>query len=253
VSRDATVTGATMVHLRVPPDLVERTAVLLAAAPSVCNLVRFRAAATTPDGDLVSCDVAREAASVVVAELRELGLERRGSIVLEAVETALSDAARRAERAAPGSPADAVVWEEVELRTSESSQLSVSFLAFMVLATLIAAMGILTDSQILIIGAMVVGPEFGPLAGICVAVVERRLRLARRSLAALAVGFPVAIGAALVTTLLLRGVDRAPDALSAGSHRRRSSSRGRTCTRSSSGSSPASQACSRSRRRSPVR
>jgi hypothetical protein len=88
----------------------------------------------------------------------------------------------------------------------------------MVLATLIAAMGILTDSQILIIGAMVVGPEFGPLAGICVAVVERRLRLARRSLAALAVGFPLAIGSALTATLLLRGVDRAPEALSAGSH-----------------------------------
>src|SRR5688572_3150873 len=38
--------------------------------------------------------------------------------------------------------------------------------------------GILTDSLILIIGAMVVGPEFGPLAGLCVAVVQRELPLA---------------------------------------------------------------------------
>ena len=44
--------------------------------------------------------------------------------------------------------------------------LSGSFLAFMVLATLIAAIGIVTDSIILIIAAMVVGPEFGPLAGL---------------------------------------------------------------------------------------
>ena len=93
----------------------------------------------------------------------------------------MSAIARRAERVAAGSPADAVVWEEVEARTSEGTELSGSFLAFMVVATMIAGVGILTDSIVLIIGAMVVGPEFGPLAALCVALVERRLDLARRS------------------------------------------------------------------------
>ena len=93
---------------------------------------------------------------------------------LESVDTAVSETARRAERVAAGSPADAVVWEEVEARTSEGTELSGSFLAFMVLATMIAGVGILTDSIVLIIGAMVVGPEFGPLAALCVALVQRR-------------------------------------------------------------------------------
>ena len=105
------------------------------------------------------------------------------------------------------------MWEEVESRTSETAALSGGFLAFMVLATLIAGVGILTDSLILIIGAMVVGPEFGPLAGICVALVQRRLELARRSLVALAVGFPLAISARTSAPLLLRAVDRGPDEL----------------------------------------
>ena len=52
----------------------------------------------------------------------------------------------------------------------------------MVVATLIAAVGILTDQLILIIGAMVVGPEFGPLAGLCVAIVQKRGDAGRRSL-----------------------------------------------------------------------
>ena len=39
----------------------------------------------------------------------------------------------------------------------------------MVLACLIASVGIYLGSPILIVGAMVVGPEFGPLAGFCVA------------------------------------------------------------------------------------
>jgi uncharacterized hydrophobic protein (TIGR00271 family) len=110
------------------------------------------------------------------------------------------------------------VWEEVETRTSESAELSASFLAFMVLATLIAAVGILTDSIILIIGAMVVGPEFGPLAGLCVALVQRRPDLARRSARALAVGFPIGIAAAFLLTLLLRAGGRGPDQLNAGTH-----------------------------------
>ena len=71
-------------------------------------------------------------------------------------------------------PSDAVVWEEVEARTSETTELGGNFLVFMVLACLIASVGIFTGSPILIVGAMVVGPEFGPLAGLCVAIVERR-------------------------------------------------------------------------------
>jgi hypothetical protein len=52
----------------------------------------------------------------------------------------------------------------VESRTSEETQLSINFVEFMMIAALIAAVGILLDSPILIVGAMVVGPEFGPIA-----------------------------------------------------------------------------------------
>ncbi len=196
-----------------PPALAEQVLDALERTASVLNVVHLPGVARHPTGDLILCDIAREDASVVLAELRELGLPEQGTIAIETVDTSISTAARAAERAAAGSPADAVVWEEVESRTSESAELSGSFLAFMVLATMIAAVGILTDSVILIIGAMVVGPEFGPLAGICVALVHRRLALARRSLLALAVGFPAAIAATYLGTVLLRAADRAPEEL----------------------------------------
>ena len=204
-----------MIHLRMvaPPALAERVLAALERKASVINVIHLPGAARSPSGDVILCDVAREDASVVLAELRDLGLAEQGTIAIETVDTAISTAARAAEHAAAGSPSDAVVWEEVESRTSESAELSGSFLAFMVLATLIAGVGILTDSVILIIGAMVVGPEFGPLAGVCVALVHRRLALARRSLIALAVGFPVAIAATYLGTLLLRAADRGPDEL----------------------------------------
>ena len=111
------------------------------------------------------------------------------------------------------------MWEEVEARTSDSAELSGSFLAFMVLATAIAGVGILTDSVILIIGAMVVGPEFGPLRGACASRwSQRRMELARKSLKALLVGFPVAIAATCLGTLALRAAGPAPDDLAAGTH-----------------------------------
>jgi uncharacterized hydrophobic protein (TIGR00271 family) len=208
-----------MVHLRIvsPPELTGQVIDVL-TRDSVINVIRLDGAARRPDGDVVLCDVAREDASVVIADLKALHLHERGSIVLEPIDTAISKAAEEAELRAPGLPSDAVVWEEVEQRTSENVELSGVFLLFMVLAALIAAVGIFLDSEILIVGAMVVGPEFGPIAGFCVALVQRRRDLALRSGVALAVGFPLAITAVFLTTLIYKAIDLTPQDFSAEDH-----------------------------------
>ena len=184
-----------MVHLRiVAPDwLAERVLELLRESRSVVNVIYLKGAAQKPEGDVILADVTREDASVIVDDLRELRVPDHGSVAIELVDTEISEAGEQAERQAPGLVSDAVIWEEVEHRTSENTELSISFVAFMTLAMLIAAIGILLDQPILIIGAMVVGPEFGPLAGLSVAIVELRGELVRRSLLALAVGFPVGV------------------------------------------------------------
>ena len=202
-----------MIHLRIvaPEEVAHKALEVLSASPAVLNIVHLHGAATKPEGDLILCDVAREEASVIIGDLKELEIPRVGSIAVEHIETALSDAAEAAERAAPGLPSDAVVWEEVEQRADENTELSVSFVAFMVLAMQIGAVGILLDQPILIVGAMVVGPEFGPLAGLSVALVERRPDFARRSLAALGVGFPAGIVLACLATLVFQWIGASPD------------------------------------------
>jgi uncharacterized hydrophobic protein (TIGR00271 family) len=202
-----------MIHLRIvaPEEVAHKALEVLYGSPAVLNVVHLHAAAKKPDGDLILCDVAREEASVIIGDLKELEIPRVGSIAVEHIDTALSDAAVAAEKAAPGQPSDAVVWEEVEQRTSENTELSVSFLAFMVLAMQIGAVGILLDQPILIVGAMVVGPEFGPLAGLSVALVQGRKDLARRSFTALGVGFPVGIAMACLATLVFKWTGASPD------------------------------------------
>jgi uncharacterized hydrophobic protein (TIGR00271 family) len=192
-----------MVHLRIvaPHDLTPKVIALLEASRATCNLVLLDGAALKPSGDVILCDIAREDTSVLVEDMKELGVARRGSISIDEIDSQISEAARNAERATRGSGADAVVWEEVEARTSESTELSGTFVAFLALACLIASVGIFVGSPILIVGAMIVGPEFGPLAGLCVAMIERRRGVAVRSLAALAVGFPIGITAAFLFTL----------------------------------------------------
>ncbi|MGH2983350.1 MAG: DUF389 domain-containing protein [Solirubrobacterales bacterium] len=209
-----------MVHLRivVPSHNAEHALDLLQGIPSVCNLIYLPGAAHKPEGDVILCDVAREDASVVVSDLKELEIHIEGSIAIEDVDSLVSEAGVRAEKAAAGFPSDAVVWEEVEARTSENTELSASFLLFMVLACLIASVGIMLDSPILIIGAMVVGPEFGPIAGFCVAAVQRRGDLAKRSLLPLLIGFPVGITAAYLFTLGIRAAGLTPEGFSAEVH-----------------------------------
>ena len=209
-----------MVHLRIvaPDEPARKVRELCKRSPAVINVVHLRAASQKPEGDVILCDVAREDASVIISDLKELDIPKVGSIAVEHIDTAISEAATAAEAAAAGLPSDAVVWEEVEARTSEQTELSVTFVLFMIAAMQISAVGIVLDEPILIVGAMVLGPEFGPLAAVCVALVQRQATLARRSMLALAVGFPLGTLSAFVTTLFMRWIGEFPDTFDEARH-----------------------------------
>ena len=199
-----------VLHLRIvcPAPTTAAAVEVLRGDPGVTNVVRHPGVCLAPAGDLLEADVAREAADAVVDHLQALGLEETGSIVLETVDTALGRSIQEAEEAAPGEGDDALVWEQVENATDGGATNSATFYAFLVLATLIAAVGLLTDSQVLIVGAMVLGPEFGPLAALAIALVRRRRDLVAGPLRALGLGFPlaVAVTAAAVLALDLAGL-----------------------------------------------
>ncbi|MGW7459532.1 DUF389 domain-containing protein [Streptomyces sp. NPDC054797] len=198
-----------MLHLRMitPHHLTDRVVELIDQTVGTTHLVVLPGAARDPEGDLVLCDVAREAADELLQEMRTLGIDKTGSIAVENIDLSISRRADAAEEEAPGEAADAVVWEQLAEATHEESTLTITYSAFMILATMIAACGVVLDNAILIVGAMAVGPEFGPLAGICTGLVQRRPRLAGRSLVALVVGFTAAIVATTVFSLGMDALD----------------------------------------------
>ncbi|WP_395362659.1 DUF389 domain-containing protein [Streptomyces sp. YH02] len=198
-----------MLHLRliVPPDRTPAAVEVIESTVGTTHLVVLPGAARDPSGDVVMCDVAREAGDELLKGLRGLRIDQDGSIAVGNIDLSLSTRADRAEKEAPGEPADAVIWEQLTGATHEESTLSITYSAFMILATMIAACGVVLDNAILIVGAMAVGPEFGPLAGVCTAVVRRAPKLAARSLIALLVGFAAAIAATTVFSLGMDALD----------------------------------------------
>ncbi|MFF3758761.1 DUF389 domain-containing protein [Streptomyces sp. NPDC002185] len=198
-----------MLHLRmiVPPDRTSEAVRLIESTVGTAHLVVLPGAARDPTGDVVMCDVAREAGHQLLGGLRALRIDQDGSIAVDNIDFSLSTRAEEAEAEAPGEPADAVIWEQLADATHEESTLSITYSAFMILATMIAACGVVLDNAILIVGAMAVGPEFGPLAGVCTAIVQRAPKLAARSLFALVVGFAAAIAATTVFSLGMDALD----------------------------------------------
>ncbi|MFN2479725.1 MAG: DUF389 domain-containing protein [Pseudonocardiaceae bacterium] len=193
-----------MLHLRVtcPAENTDAVIDTLRKEPGAVHLTVLRGAAIDPPGDLVEADMVREAADAVLAALCGLGVDHVGGVTLEPLDTVLSDAADAAAVTVPGEPADAVVWDELIARTGDDSRLTFTFMAFLTLACLIAVVGVVTDSPITVVGAMVVGPEFAPLAAMAVGLVLRRGDLIRRAAMALGLGFPLAMLIAAAGALL---------------------------------------------------
>jgi len=197
-----------LVHLRltVPADLTPRVRALLLEDDCATNVTVVEGAALEPQGDLVECDVARERVGSVLSELGRLGLEQRGGIVLTTPTGAPFDAAKRLEAAAPGHPDDAVIWESVEDIATAGAVPTVSFHVFLVIAVALAAIAVINDSSVLVVGAMVVGPEFSAVAAASAGIVLRRPALVWRSLRLLVLAFCFAVVVVTVLALVGRGL-----------------------------------------------
>lgn len=197
-----------VIHVRavspshITPDLLR----LLERNAGVLNLVVLPEAARGPRGDAVQFDVITAEANRVLHQLRDLKVDRTGSIIIQTVETSISDEAARAERREPPGRDFSPVWEQVDSRIRTLGVYPVSWFVLLTIAALIATIGILTNSQILIVGAMIVGPEYGAIMSVALGLNKHERDRIRDGLRALAIGFLIAIVASLVFGLVVHGL-----------------------------------------------
>jgi uncharacterized hydrophobic protein (TIGR00271 family) len=101
-------------------------------------------------------------------------------------------------------------WVEVMGQARANSRPLARYLALINVAAVIAALGVITSSSILIVGAMAVSPDLLPICATCVALVGGRRDLARRALATLVLGLALVVVTAAVLAALLKWADLLP-------------------------------------------
>ncbi len=88
-----------MLHLRLitPADRTDEVVHLIGRTVGTTHLVVLPGCARDPEGDVVMCDVAREAGDELISRLRALGIDRSGAITAESIDLSLSEHADEAE------------------------------------------------------------------------------------------------------------------------------------------------------------
>ena len=95
-----------------------------------------------------------------------------------------------------------MVWADVMGTAWLNARPLARYLAFMVVAGVIASYGVVDNNGILIVGAMAVSPDLLPITAIAVGIVGRQAQLAGRALLTLALGLAAAGLAAAVSTFI---------------------------------------------------
>jgi uncharacterized hydrophobic protein (TIGR00271 family) len=169
--------------------LLERVASTLDQTDGVSHVAC--ADATRPGCSLVSARVRPRSVDALLDALHGLGVAD-SNVTLDRIEVVGALSRGRAERT--------MVWADVLGTAWLNARPLARYLAFMVVAGVIASYGVVDNNGILIVGAMAVSPDLLPITAIAVGIVGRQAELASRALLTLALGLGAAGLAAAAST-----------------------------------------------------
>ena len=147
--------------------------------------------ATQPGQSLVSARVRPRSVDVLLDALHGLGIADT-AIALSRIDVIGALAQGRRDQT--------MVWADVMGAAWVNARPLARYLAFMVVAGVIACYGVVDDNGILIVGAMAVSPDLLPITAIAVGIVGRQAQLAGRALLTLGLGMAAAGLAAAAST-----------------------------------------------------
>jgi uncharacterized hydrophobic protein (TIGR00271 family) len=164
----------------------------------------------TIDGAVaVSAEIDAATADAVIERLASLGIESN-DLTLWRVPGIQPLGWHRRTRS---EESDVQVWAEIVGRADENAKLASTYLIFMASAGIIAGIGVLTGSAVLLVGAMALSPDLLPISATAIGVVERRWQLAIKAIRVLLIGLATGALGAFAATALLRLFNRVPDDL----------------------------------------
>jgi len=180
-------------------------AALLRELDGVRRVVRQPDEAAEGGGTVFFADVEPMAADRLVEEIAAMGISV-DDYLLTRVEVVAPQG-----RGVGGRGVDGFAWVEVMGQARANSRPLARYLALINVAAVIAALGVISSSGILIVGAMAVSPDLLPICATCVGLVAGRRKLATRAFATLIIGMVVVVVTAAVLSALLKLTGLLPD------------------------------------------
>ena len=183
-----------------PPDMTKKVKALLQEEPETSNIVTMQAVVADAEKDVVTAFVRREATDVVIGHLRTLRQWDAGELSFIEVDLEVH---RDLKQLDEDEEDDTIGWEMVLNLAHAESRLTWWYLMFMAVAGLIAAVGLIQNLPVLLVGAMSLSPDLAPTNSIAVALTAGAFHDFRRSLRTLALGLGAATAVAFLFTLIL--------------------------------------------------
>jgi uncharacterized hydrophobic protein (TIGR00271 family) len=205
-------------HVRLvsAPDRTKDLVEALAADAGVSNLLVLPGTAHGSASDGVQFDVQPQSANAVFRYLQAFEHDHSSTVAIDYVDATLGKRTASAPENFLVQHDLVPVWEVIEARIRSDAVYAPSFYILLAIAGLIGAVGILTNSQILVVGAMVVGPEYSAIMGVALGIDKRARRPVIRGLLALLAGFSAAVIVTLLFALVIRGSGHTPKLYSLG-------------------------------------
>lgn len=176
---------------------------LLRGMDGVRRVVSQPDEASAANATVFVADVEPAAADRLVDAIAGLGLSPEDYVLTRAEVVA---PLRR--HLAPG--VEGFAWVEVMGQARANSRPLARYLALITVAAVVAALGVITSSSILIVGAMAVSPDLLPICATCVGIVGRRRDLAVRAFLTLGVGLFLVVAVAAVLSGTLKELEIVP-------------------------------------------
>jgi len=128
----------------------------------------------------------------ILDELRDVGVEREGYMVVTDVETIVSE---RFEEQNDDEEADEerISREELSTKAHNLSRSTPNYIIFTVVSAVVATAGLLEDSAAIVVGSMVIAPLIGPAMASCVGTVVNDNELYWAGIRSQALGIVVAV------------------------------------------------------------
>jgi len=191
------------IEVSVPPEKADAIVRHLQHIEGVIGLVRQRGASLQPPGDVLSIQSTNDGTRQILQVLNDLRVVDDGSIATSAPRSLIS----ADHQALIDRESNETIWDEMAFLLRQDTNLAPNFLALMMLAGAIAAVGLWSDTLHIVIGAMVIAPAFEPLVRLPFGLIAGPRRIAKSGLVAASVGYVFLALGGVVAVLVLQAVD----------------------------------------------